>query len=518
MSEAATASSDQKAMAPLRGIKLVLLTLAMGLATFMEVLDISIVNVSVHTIAGDMGVSTSEGTWAISAYALSSAIAQPLTGWLARRFGEVRLFCTSISLFIVFSALCGLAHSMIMLVVFRLLQGAVSGPLVPLTQTLLLKNYPAEKRSMAIGLWAMTVVVAPICGPILGGWLTDNYSWPWIFYINIPVGILSLVLSLWLLRGRESKTTRVPVDVVGLGLLIVGVGALQFMLDNGNDHDWFASPMILTLGIVALVGITFLVAWVLMHARPVVNLRLFGQRNFAIGTLCLSLGMFAFFGNTVITPNWVQQVMGYNATWAGLAVAPIGILALFMSPLVGRFQSHFDLRILVTFGFAVFAFCSFWAAGFNNQIAFGELAMPRFVMGAGVAFFFVPINQIIFAGLRDDQIADASGLSNFCRTLATSISTAVSVTLYDHRSIYHHARLSESVVPGSPATEHYLDQLGTLGLHDQRAWAMMNEAVNAQAATMAFNDVLWLFGIIFVITIVMIWLARPPFPSGGPMH
>jgi len=217
--------------------------------------------VSVYTIAGNLGVSRVEGTMAISAYSLASAIMQPLTGWIARRFGEVRTFSLSVLLFVVFSTLCGLSASMPMLIVFRLLQGAVSGPMVPLSQTLLLNNYPPQRRSIALALWAMTVVVAPVFGPILGGWITDNYSWAWIFFINIPVGLFALVVTYTLLRGRESKTAKVPVDVIGLFLLAVGVGSLQFMLDNGNDNDWFASPMILTLGLVALVCITFLIAW-----------------------------------------------------------------------------------------------------------------------------------------------------------------------------------------------------------------------------------------------------------------
>ncbi|MET0229575.1 MAG: DHA2 family efflux MFS transporter permease subunit, partial [Rhodanobacteraceae bacterium] len=254
-------AAPKKALPPLHGAPLALLTIAVAFATFMEVLDITIVNVSVPHIAGSLAVSPQEGTWAISSYSLASAIMQPLSGWLGRRFGEVRCFCISALLFVAMSTFCGLAVSMPMLVVGRLLQGAGSGPMVALSLALLLNNYPNEKKGLALALWAMTVVVAPIFGPILGGWITDNYSWPWIFYINVPVGLLAVVITWTLLRDRESVLTKAPIDLIGLVLLVVGVGCLQFMLDNGNDKDWFSSPMITTLGVVALVCIVFFVAW-----------------------------------------------------------------------------------------------------------------------------------------------------------------------------------------------------------------------------------------------------------------
>ncbi|MBB3226559.1 DHA2 family multidrug resistance protein [Luteibacter sp. Sphag1AF] len=503
---------------PLRGGALALLTAGVALATFMEVLDLSIVNVSVRTIAGNLGVSSTEGTMAISAYSMASAVMQPLTGWIARRFGEVRTFSFSVLLFVVFSVLCGLSNSMTMLIVFRLLQGAVSGPMVPLSQTLLLNNYPVARRPLALALWAMTVVVAPVFGPILGGWITDNYHWSWIFFINIPVGLFAIIITFTLLRGRESKTAKVPVDAVGLFLLAVGVGSLQFMLDNGNDNDWFSSHLIVVLAIVALVCITFLIAWELMHKNPVVNLRLLGRRNFAIGVLCLSLGMFAFFGGTVVMPAWVQEVMGYTATWAGFVVAPIGVLAIFLSPLVGAFQNKFDLRLLNTIGFAMFAACSFWMAGLNTTASYWDMALPRLVMGAGVALFFVPINQIILSGIPDSEVASASGLSNFFRTLAGSIATAVSTTLYSHRTTYHHAILAQHVDSGQVTTE-YLNQMQAFGVQGPPANAALNQIVNLQAATLAVNDVFWIFGLMFGLAMIAIWFTRPPFASGGtPGH
>lgn len=507
--------AEDSSKPPFTGGMLVLLTAGVSLATFMEVLDISIVNVAVYTISGNLGVSRAEGTMAISAYSMASAVMQPLTGTIARRFGEVKTFTLSVLLFVVFSCLCGFSVNMPMLIVFRLCQGAVSGPMVPLSQTLLLNNYPAAKRPIALALWSMMVVVAPIFGPILGGWITDNYNWSWIFFINVPVGAFAVLIAYSLLRHRESKTSVVKLDGVGVFLLAVGVGSLQFMLDNGNDYDWFSSKMILSLALIAVVCLTFLIAWELMHEQPVVDLYLFKRRNFAVGVLCLFTGMFAFFGGTVVMPTWVQQVMSYTATWAGFAVAPIGIPAIFMSPLVGKFQHRLDLRVLNTVGFAVFASCSFWMAHFNADVSYFKLALPRMVMGCGIALFFVPVNQIILSGLPPDKVASASGLANFFRTIAMSVATAVSTTLYTHRGIYHHAVLSEHTHTDARATTEWLDRIQQLGVPDRSIYAALNQIVDRQAATLAINDVFWSFSLIFAFAMLAIWFTKPPFASGA---
>src|SRR5271167_1826419 len=269
---------------PLRGGKLLFLTAAIGLATFMEILDMTIVNVSVPAISGSLGVSTSEGTWTVSSYMLAAAVMQPLSGWIARRFGEVRTFITSICLFMVFSAICGLATSLPMLVGARLVQGFVSGPMMSVAQAILLRNYSLERRGIALASWSMVIMIAPICGPILGGWITDNLSWPWLFYINLPVGAFSAAACWSILRKRESKRVQSPIDAVGLALLIIGVGSLQFMLDNGNEKDWFNSPVILAAAVIAVIAISFLIPWELNDPHPVVDLRLFGRRNFRVGT------------------------------------------------------------------------------------------------------------------------------------------------------------------------------------------------------------------------------------------
>jgi DHA2 family multidrug resistance protein len=505
------AATEQAPLPPLHGAPLALLTVAIAFATFMEVLDITIVNVSVPHIAGSLGVSPQEGTWAISSYSLASAIMQPLSGWIGRRFGEVRSFCISVILFVVMSVLCGLATSMPMLVVGRLLQGAGSGPMVALSLSLLLNNYPNEKKGLALALWAMTVVVAPIFGPILGGYLTDNFSWPWIFYINVPVGILAAIITWALLRRRETTVVKAPIDMVGLALLVVGVGCLQFMLDNGNDKDWFSSPMIVTLGVIALVCLAYFVVWELTDEHPVVDLSLFRKRNFTIGVAAMSFGMFAFFGINVVYPLWLQTVVGYTASWAGLATAPVGILAFLIAPLIGRNIQRLELRSVVTFAFLVFAATSYWFATFPDNAAFDQLVWPRLVMGIAIPCFFIPLNQIFLSGLEPHQIASASGLANFCRTIAASISTAATVTLWQHRGDYHHAVLAEHVDRASPATHAWLDGFAAYGVPAERMWSLTEALLTRQSMTLAVNDVFLFCTALFLLMIPVVWFARPPF-------
>jgi DHA2 family multidrug resistance protein len=501
---------------PLHGAPLALLTVAVAFSTFMEVLDLTIVNVSVPHIAGSLGVSPNEGTWAISSYSLASAVMQPLTGWIARRFGEVRSFCFAVVMFVLMSMLCGLATSMPMLVVARLLQGAGSGPMVALSQALLLNNYPADKKGIALALWAMTVVIAPIFGPILGGWITDNYSWPWIFYINVPVGLLAAFVTWTLLNRRESRIAHAPIDVVGLTLLVIGVGSLQFMLDNGNDMDWFSSPLVLTLAVIAALGIAFFIAWELTDKHPVVELSLFGRRNFSIGVLALSMGMIAFFAINVAFPLWLQIDLGYTATWAGLATAPVGILAFLFSPLIGRNIQRLELRTVSSVAFVIFGCCALWFSHFPSNASFGQLVWPRFLMGLGIACFFVPINQIILSGLKPEQIASAAGISNFCRTISASFSTAVTVTMWQHRGDFHHAVLAERMTAASPMATDYLQQLHTLGASTTRAWWLVDNLVTREALTLAVNDVFLLCAVLFFAMIPIIWIAKPPFGNAGP--
>ncbi|MBN3854403.1 MULTISPECIES: DHA2 family efflux MFS transporter permease subunit [unclassified Paraburkholderia] len=517
-STAAPASSPASAEPrPLSGGTLALLTVGLALGTFMEVLDTSIANVAVPTISGNLGVANSEGTWVISSYSVASAIAVPLTGWLARRVGEVRLFTLSVLLFTIASAACGFASNFETLIAFRLVQGLVSGPMVPLSQTILMRSYPPEKRGLALGLWAMTVIVAPIFGPVMGGYITDNYSWPWIFYINVPIGLFSGICAYLLLRGRETKTTKQRIDAVGLALLVIGVSCLQMMLDLGKDRDWFSSKFIVALAIIAVVSLAFMLAWELTEKEPVVDLSLFRDRNFALGALIISFGFMAFFGSVVIFPLWLQTVMGYTAGIAGLATAPVGLLALVLSPLIGRNMHRLDLRLVASLAFLVFAFVSIWNSTFTLDVPFGHVILPRLVQGIGVAGFFVPMTTITLSSISDDRLASASGLSNFLRTLSGAIGTALSTTFWENDAIYHHAVLSESVSVYSPNTTAYQDALANIGYAGQSITAKLNDVVTTQGYMMATNDFFRISCVVFLVLAALVWITKPRKGAGPSM-
>ncbi len=319
---------------------LALSTIGLSLATFMQVLDTTIANVSLPTIAGNLGVSNNQSTWVITSFAVSMAIALPLTGFLTRRFGEVKLFTACTLLFALTSFLCGISQSMGMLIVFRALQGAVAGPMYPITQSLLIGIYPPAKRGMALALLAMVTVVAPIAGPILGGWITDNYSWPWIFFINVPIGIFASMVVANQLRGKVEKTERPKIDYVGLITLIIGVGALQIVLDKGNDEDWFNSTFIIVTSIVSAISIAIFLIWELTDKDPIVDLKLFRHRNFTAGTIALVLAYAAFFAIGLLVPLWLQRNLGYTSTWAGYATAPLGVIPVLLTFFVGKYASR----------------------------------------------------------------------------------------------------------------------------------------------------------------------------------
>lgn len=493
---------------------LLLTTIGLSLATFMQVLDTTIANVALPTISGNLGVSYEQGTWVITSFAVSNAIALPLTGWLSRRFGEVKLFIWATLLFVLASFLCGIAQSMPELVGFRVLQGVVAGPLYPMTQTLLIAVYPPAKRGMALALLAMVTVVAPIAGPILGGWITDSYSWPWIFFINVPIGLFAAAVVRQQMRTRPVTTSRQPMDYIGLLTLIVGVGALQVVLDKGNDLDWFESSFIVVGSLISAVFLAIFVIWELTDRHPVVNLRLFVHRNFRIGTLVLVGGYAGFFGINLILPQWLQTQMGYTATWAGLAVAPIGLLPVIMSPFVGKYAHRFDLRLLAGIAFLAIGASCYMRAGFTNEVDFLHIALVQLFMGIGVALFFMPTLTILLSDLPPHQIADGSGLATFLRTLGGSFAASLTTWIWIRRADQHHAYLSEHISQYDPATRHTLEQLG--GASPQ-SYAQLEQILNSQAYMMSTVDYFTLLTWVFGALILLVWLARPPFTAkAGP--
>src|SRR6201996_4294044 len=364
------------ALPPLKGGQLAITAIALALGTFMQVLDTTIANVSLPTIAGNLGASTDQGTWVITSFAVSNGVAVPLTGWLMGRYGVVRVFVLAVLAFTAASFLCGIAWSLNALIFFRILQGAVSGPMIPGSQALLISIFAPEKRATALGIWSITTLVAPILGPILGGYISDNYHWNWIFLINVPVGLVTAFLCWTNLSNRETPTRQLPIDTVGLGLLVLWVGSLQIMLDTGKDADWFSSPTIVIEAIIAAIGFCAFVIWELTEQHPVVDLTLFKHRNFTFGTIAFCLGYALFFANVLLLPLWLQTNVGYTATWAGLVAAPSGAVAVVLTPIAARFMSRVDARIMATIAFLAFAASYFMRAGYTEDAGFWDFVIP----------------------------------------------------------------------------------------------------------------------------------------------
>ena len=511
-------ATERALPAAMRGGQLALATFALGLGAFMNILDLTIANVSVPSIAGDLGVSFTQGTWVITSYAVAEAILLPLTGWLALRFGAVRLFVNATLLFTLASLLCGLAPSFPILLTARVMQGVVGASMIPLSQTLLTSVYPPQRRGLALGLWSMTTILGPIIGPLSGGWLTENLSWHWIFLINLPIGLIVAGLVSWLFADRETPRRRLPVDYVGLGLLVIGIGALQILLDKGNELDWFGSPLIMGLAAVSVVALAFFIAWELTDEHPVVDLRLFGRRNFAVGVTCLMIGSIAFFGTVVVVPLWLQSYQGYTPLWAGKVVAFGGVLALLLGPIIGATIHRLDARAVATFGFIVFALVAFWSARFTPDVDYWTLALSRLFMGVGISCFFLPLVTINLSGLAPGQLAAATGLQNFMRNLGSSFGTAIMTSLWDHKGIEHHARLAEQVTAYNPLATHYLDQLHAIGLGDTQALAQLDRTLTTQAYLLSTDAVLCISGMLMLSLIGLIWWAKPPFTVRGGGH
>ena len=490
---------------------MVLTTIGLSLATFMQVLDSTIANVSLPTIAGNLGVSSDQSTWVITSFAVSQAISLPLTGFLSRRFGEVRLFVWCTLLFVLASFACGISQSMGMLITFRALQGAVAGPMYPITQSLMIGIYPPNKRGMALSLLSMVAVVAPIAGPILGGWITDNYSWPWIFFINVPIGIFASIVVTNQMKDKVEATERPRFDYVGLIALVIGVGTLQVMLDKGNDEDWFHSNLIIVLTIISAISLVIFLIWELTDEHPIVDLRLLRHRNFKFGTLALVLSYAAYFAINLLLPQWLQRNLNYTATWAGFAASPLGIAPVLLSVLVGRYAMRFDLRLVASLAFVIMGATCFLRTNFYLDIDFYHVAAMQALMGLGVALFFMPVTVILLSDLDRSEIAAGGGLATFLRTLAGSFAASLTTFMWDRRAVLHHSQLAEHINVYNQDVMATVSQLG--GGDTQTGAGIVNGMITQQSYQIAFNELFYALGWIFLGLILFVWFAKPPFAA-----
>lgn len=481
---------------PLTGARMMFAAFALALSNFVVVLDITIANVSLPHISGNLAVAPSQGTWVITSYAAAEAICVPLTGWLASQFGAVRVFIVALLGFGLFSMLCGLSQSLPALIAFRVMQGLFGGPIMPMSQTLLLRIFPPKKASVALGLWSMTTVCAPIAGPILGGLISDDWSWHWIFFINLPIIILCAAVTRALTTRYETPTVKAPIDYVGLGLLVVWVGSLQIMLDKGGEEDWFSSSFIIILAIVAAIGFVAFLIWELTERYPIVDLNVFRHRGFTVAlvTQCLSYG--AFFAMVVLIPLFLQTNLNYTATVAGQAMGFMGILGVVMSPVVAKLTTKFDVRLLISFGVAWMACMAFLRTDTITGIDFFHITQPLFLQGFGMPFFFVGTTALAMGSVLPRETASAAGLQNFARTLSAAFATSISNTVWDHDTKHAHAELSGLIHP--PAA---LMQQGMVGR------MMLDRLVNTEAVTLATNAVFMDCVVVLVFAACFVWLA-----------
>ena len=498
---------DEKSLPAMSKGTLILACFVLAFTNFMVVLDTTIANVSVAHIAGGLGISSSEGTWVITSYAVAEAICVPLTGWLSRRFGTVRVFVVGMAGFGFFSFLCGVAPSLGALVAFRIGQGLCGGPLMPISQTLLLRIFPKEKHAAATGVWAMTTIVAPILGPILGGTISDNWGWHWIFFINIPIAIVCAGSALVLLRKAETKIDRVPIDVIGMVLLVLWVGALQLMLDLGREHDWFDDPMIVALAVTAAVGFVWFLAWELFERDPAVNLRVFRYRGFTVSVIALVFAYGTFFASLVVIPQWLQGSLGYTATWAGYATAFNGVAAVMMAPVVAKLSTRFDERLLVSFGILWLGATSlirvfWWTSGAD----FWTVAIPQLIQGAGMPFFFIPLTTLALGAVDEDETASAAGVMNFLRTMAGAVGTAVVTTMWYDGSQGIRSELS-GVLNGALQSMQSLQQHGFTA---EQSRQFVSQLVDQQATALSTGSIFVTAAMVFAAAASIVWLAPRP--------
>jgi DHA2 family multidrug resistance protein len=492
------------------------------MAPFMEILDTTIVNVSVPNIAGSLSVSYDDATWTLTSYLVANGVVMPVAGWLSRLFGRKRYFMISIAMFTLCSFLCGIATTLPELVMFRLLQGIFGGGLQPCQQAIVLDTFEPAQRSQGFAFVAIAVIFAPIVGPTLGGWITDVYSWRWVFLINIPIGIAGLFAVSqmvedppWVKRDRARLS---DIDAVGLGLIALGLGSLQIMLDRGEDADWFGSPSIRLFALLAAMGIIGAVCWLLLVDKPIVNLRVLGDRNFAVGVVTIALISSLLYSSNLLIPSLAQQWFGYTAMLAGMLLSPGAIIMVFLIPLVSKyFLPNFQTRNLLAFGFFAMGAAAWWAQNLTPDIDFTTLAIFRAVQTVGLAFLFVPNNTLSYSTLPRHMNTDATALYNMFRNIVGSIGVALATAAVNRRLQVHRAYLSEHMTPlDKPyadllarATHAMIDMGHSAASAPAAAMGMINEMLNKQAAVMAYSDVFQLCAAIAFVAVPFTFLFRP---------
>ena len=492
--------------------------LALGAANLTVVLDLTIANVSIPHISGDLGISPSQGTWIITSYAIAEAISVPLTGWLAQRFGAVRTFILGALGFGLFSVLCGMSMTLGMLVACRVAQGLCGGPLMPLTQMLLMRIYPPEKRGQAMAVWAMSSLIGPALGPILGGLISDNMTWHWIFFINVPIIAFCAITAHTLLRPVETPTAKLPIDVVGLGLMIVWISALQIMLDTGREHDWFADPTVLALGIIAVVGLIIFVIWELTEEHPIVDLRIFRYRGFTIGALTLAMGVGTYFAGIVVIPQWMQLSLGYSATQAGIGIAFTAIAGTFVARFPPRLMARYDPRIILSAGLVWVGGATLLRINWTSGADFWTLAMPQFIMGLGMPFFFVTAATMSLGAVPAREVALAAGLQNFMRTIAIAVSTSLAMTYWNDQS-----RVAGSELVGKIHSDATSATLTASGFSLDQVNILIAQLVDKEALTLATDKVFLVTGLMTWAIAAWVWLSprtkeMAPAPAGAGGH
>jgi len=492
----------------LTGIPLLLSAIAISLATFLIVLDYSIANVSIPYIAGDLGVSSDQGTYVITSFAVGSAIALPITGWLTKRLGMVKLTILSLLGFVLFSWICGISGSLAVLVVARFIQGLAAGPLIPISQTLIVSIFPQAKRNTALAFWSTVVIVAPILGPILGGWISYDFYWPWIFFINIPIGLFAAFILHLYLKPFESPIQKLPTDWIGLILLAIGVSCLQFLLDKGEQFDWLHSPLILSCSIISFLAFVYLVAWEMTHPTPLLELRLLKIPSYRISIIFIATMYAIYFGGVVLVPLWLQEYMGYTPIWAGIAVATLGIIPALFSGLIGKLVTKIGPIIPIAISLVCFAISSFDGAIFNTDIDLFHIAFSRFLFGFGLLFFIVPLFSLSVRDIPQEKLPSSTGMFHFVRAMMGGVGTSIFTTLWIRRSAFHHSNIVSQVhVSRQPVAEFYT-QLNQLGFSDVKSQALVNEMTNVQASVLGMNDCFYLMGWIFIGMIAILLLGR----------